>query len=456
MLNPRTLPRLMAILVTALIAIAALSSCASREQIADEYEPTEIAVPGQTTVFFLIDGLSVRTLKNGLASGRLPNIRRFFHTDRQFYQAHAAFPSLTFTNVSCLLTEQPVNENGFLGNKFFLDGHYYDFEKPLERKKYGTLVSHESNVFHRLSQRGETSISLDYGLSVDATVHAPLADLSTVIQIAEGEYAYADQKKIEILQLMLKKSRPSQWPAFVFIHLVGLDFISHSHGPDSPEAQAYLETLDELLEPLFEALRESESGTRQRIVSLLSADHGFNPITKNVVEIEKLIKPPVTILNESRMAALFWTKKNSPKPALLEHALQHSGVELLVERTADGYQVRSKTGRTQVSLRGDTDCARDHIAMKIDQGPWQCPSLLDVQSETKYYPFFLSNMAYYMSAANAPNAVLIPDRQTVFSEDYFGNHGGPTAEETLVPLLMRNATLNAERAPPIWRLLNLI
>jgi predicted AlkP superfamily pyrophosphatase or phosphodiesterase len=67
-------------------------------------------------------------------------------------------------------------------------------------------------------------------------------------------------------------------PAFMTVHLSSLDDAEHSHGPFSAEANADLESLDQLIARLAQAARAADPASIVVIVS----DHGFMPVTQHV------------------------------------------------------------------------------------------------------------------------------------------------------------------------------
>lgn len=393
-----------------------LSACATRHHVATEYDHVLKQYPhpsDRTTIVFLIDGLSENTLNTALVG--MPELRTFFRTDKQIFRAHTPFPSLTFPGIASLLTEKPVSKTGFIGNSFYLGDEPENFEKPADRKHFGTLMARES-VFSRLRAQGKRSVSLDYGLGVNASAYSPIEDLSSVLNIAEGNYSYADDKKIESLYLLLSEYEADQWPSFIFIHLIGVDFLSHSEGPMSAKTIAYLISLDEKLKPLFDLLKEKESS--HSVVTLLTADHGFAKEIKFTLNIEQVLSKyskHLESINETRMTAVF-VHDSTNVPSLAKSLSKTKGIEFVAYKTKTGFSIESAT-------------------------------------EIHPHPFLIENFKEYFSAANAPDFVVIPDSYTAFSKSYVGYHGGVTSEEVMVPLLMRNSQMSNGQAPPLWHLL---
>ncbi len=444
----------MKIILLSLAFLVSFIGCATRHHVADDYNAVLEASPKlarQTVIVFLIDGLSEQTLQASLID--MPNVKTFFNTDRGMYRAHAPFPSLTFPGISSLLKGKPVSQTGFIGNSFYLGDEVVNFEKPLKRKTFGELMETDS-IFSRLKARGERSVSLDYGLGINASAYSPIEDLSSVLEIADGNYDYADSKKIEAVELLLSKNRPEHWPSFIFVHLIGVDFLAHGHGPLAASTLAYTMSLDEKLKPLLELLKETEN--KHSIVTVITADHGFASKINYALNIEQIVSKLTKkskVLNESRMAAVYLRDQNS-KDYVSEELLKHKGIEIVARKTDSGFTVASEQKKLSIEILRYPSCKEDGIAISIQKSEWICPSALSAEADPFKHPFFISNLAHYFAAKTSPDLVVIPDSETAFSKDYVGLHGGPTAEETMVPVLMRNSTMSSGQAPPLWRLLD--
>ena len=428
-------------------------SCATRNHVANDYNAVLEAqrkLARKTIVVFLIDGLSEQTLKASLIG--MPHVKSFFETDKTIYRAHAPFPSLTFPGISSLLKEKPVSQTGFIGNSFYLGDEIVNFEKPLKRKIFSDLMNTDS-VFTRLKARGERSISLDYGLGINASAYSPIEDLTSLLEIADGNYDYADTKKIEAVELLLSKNPPEYWPTFIFIHLIGVDFLSHSQGPLAAPTLAYVMSLDEKLKPLLELLKNSEK--KHSIVTMVTSDHGFANQIKYSLNIEKVVSALVkksVVLNESRMAAVFLRDRKS-KGDVAAKLLSHKGIQYVAIKTEAGFAVASAKKTLSIRLIPYSSCKDDGIAISVELNPWICPSALSADHDPFGHPYFVSNLAHYFAAKQSPDLAVIPDFETAFSKDSVGFHGGPSNEETIVPVLLRNSTMSSGQAPPLWRLL---
>jgi predicted AlkP superfamily pyrophosphatase or phosphodiesterase len=451
---------------TVLLFAFLLSACATRFDPGLDYSETLKKAPekgsSRTVVLFLIDGLSFQTLQPQLQKGKLPQLRQHFLSSQsdKIYEARSLFPSLTFPAIASLLKGAPVHQTGATGNTLVYKSRVASFESVRDREKFTQIMTGE-NVFTRMTEQGQASVSLDYGLGPDATVSSSTADLKLGFAATTEDYLYLDQKKLASLKLILSKNPPRQWPKFIFIHLVGLDFLSHQHGSKSPEALQYLDKLDASLAEVFQLLKSGETENHQ-VISMLTADHGFSPKIRRSVELEKELQsldPDLHSFNEHRMASVFakappakeklqaWTKALLTKP----------GIEIVASRHGNTVQVSSKY-MTAILTFASGACPYNSKGVSLNNGPFVCPNELEMNlRQPLFYPFFLENLAYFFQAEKHPDFVVIPNADAVFAKGQGGYHGGPTINEVIVPLMMRNATLaDPKSIPAIWEILNFL
>ncbi len=122
-----------------------LCSCATRNDLSNQYreklQETRTRQAQRTNILFLIDGLPHSVLEQQLKNGSLPHIKKFFLNDGQTLQkTHAAFPTVTFTNISGILKEKPVHQTNAHGNKIISNNRRIDFESLDDRPQFSTLM----------------------------------------------------------------------------------------------------------------------------------------------------------------------------------------------------------------------------------------------------------------------------------------------------------------------------
>lgn len=408
----------------------------------------------------MIDGLTKAVLEAQLQKDRLPNLKKFFLSDGQtVHAAHTVFPSVTFTNISSLLREAPVHETGAFGNKFIVEKNFLDFESLNDRPKFSEHMRGR-NIFTRLTEKDMKSVSLDYGLGVDATVFSEF-DFQSGYSASQLDYRYLDRKKIDALKLLLTNSTPPRWPEFIFVHLVGLDFLSHRSGPLSTAATDYLKQIDRDLAPIFEVLKKTEK--LHPTVSLLTSDHGFNLIkAKYFLNIEKSVRkviPSAVVINESRFASLYFFLPTD------EIRLQRLSSELLgqfqIETVAykkNGYVIlMNRQGMLKLKYGQNDICPPNFVSVEIMSGSIYCNHQLPQNLQHVWGRYLTENLISYFKNERSPDMVVLSRFDSTFSKSSVGQHGGATDDETMTPLLVRGANFKmTERTPAIWELLKFI
>jgi hypothetical protein len=438
------------------------AACASRYTVPQSYKALEVQLPVEsprTVVLFLIDCLPVDTLKQALRENALPNIQQhFLSSGRKLYKAHTVFPSLTYPSISSLLHAEPVSKTQALGNSIVQKGRLIHFESMTDREHFSDEMR-GNNVFTRLTELQKSSVSLDYGLGVDASVAAETVDLKSGLAAEFKDYLYLDQKKLASLKLLLQSSSVEHWPSFIFVHLVGVDFLSHQHGSESAIVSRYLKSLDSSLSEVFQLLKQGEN--RKPVISMLSADHGFRPRTNHYVDIDKAAAGAdnkLRVINEARMAALYYPLIPSAEMQgqWARKLLAVSQVEAVAYRSGSKITLATRSKQISVDIVNGPGCAFETGAISINGGALSCPEALDPISQNLLFPYFIQNMTYYFQAEKHPDMVVIPAANAAFSKAEVGYHGGPTAEEVYVPLLLRNAVLGEGQVPALWDLLKFL
>ncbi len=441
-----------------------LVACSTRHEVAEDYrqliKTDGVHASRRTVVFFLIDGLQLKMVQTELGQGHLPNIDKYFvGGEKSFYKARTTFPSLTFPAISSLLTENTIDRHGVSGNEVFKDGRTLNFEGVDDYPELNKLIAQHS-VFSRLKAKGLRSVSLDFAFHSGASVALDSQDIEAGVAIVNRDYAYVDNKVIDSLKLLLTQTAYEQWPDFIFVHLVGVDFTSHDQGPSAKSVAAYLRALDSRLESVFRTLKKAENGRHRQIIAMLSADHGFDNTTETAVAIEPIIKksdPGIRVLNEGRVMQLFfphgWPENKTE--SFLSTIHQMPGVDFVANRSGSRIAIQSATQNVNIDYANSTACSESSFALRVTPTSSPvCPDQLDPTTRGLFYPYLIPDLAYFFKGPYSPDAIVVAKSGMAFNKLYQGNHGGPTEQETFVPLFLHGATVPAlDHIPTLWELL---
>ena len=396
----------------------------------------------KTVVLFLVDGLSASTLQVALHSGKAPNIQNYFLGSKDYIPlGRASFPSLTYPNIASILTSKRVGEQPITSNHVVIDGiKVVNFESPRTRELLYSNTEPYS-IFQRLNAEKLDSASFSYVFGENASTHMDI-NVADGIDYIHHQYRELDENILSRLENFLQERVENRnLPAFIYVHLVGIDGISHRYGSKSKKVQDYLHWLDNRASAIFTYLARAEK-SGQKMEAILTADHGFVDADQ-FVDLEKHIKKnfdgQLTITNENRFLGLY-LKPNSSSTSVeaLESSVRNlPGAEFLVIRKGSVIEFISEI--TRKFILGKMKCANGENALsEVTNGSpsdFHCSSYYD---RNEKYPFIISDLTNYLTVGNHPDAVLLAKSGFAFSNEFLGNHGGASREEMMVPILTRN------------------
>lgn len=411
-------------------------------------QPTSARPSQSTTILFVVDGLGAEQLREGFGGGGLANFREHFLPGASsFAIARATFPTLTYPNLASILTAERLGAQPVIANHMVIEkGEMLDFESHKDHADLRRLIEPRS-VIARLKASGRRTASFSYVLGMNADAHTR-AGIGEGISYATHDYDRLDEELLSQLQSYLTKDpRAESWPDFIYVHLVGLDGTAHRFGPNSSEAKAYLRWLDARMGAALRTLRKGEAQGHE-VISLLTGDHGFVSPTAFSDAATLFREKGVILTNESRYLGLHARKDPGVLRRPLAKARELASVELTALRLGDDLFLNSDNRQLQFRY-GPALCAEEPYSLSLvgPQGatPAACPSAFDALVPP--YPYLVANIASYLHARYHPDALVIAKPRYSFLAGTKGAHGGPTAAELFVPLLLRGAKM--EGSAPI-------
>ena len=433
--------------------LLALTACASGLKQADFHAAIPAPKgPHRTVVLFLVDGLAVRTLQTGLRANALPNLRRYFLPKGDaFHVGQAAFPTLTYPNVASILSAKPIGEQPMLGNQMLEPSGEivaYDEGKNIDRIR--TKVD-PYTVISALNKEGRETATFSYVLGHNATDHMRVS-LRDGLDYDREEYRKLDARLLENLAEFLRaRGDPRHWPDFVYVHLVGVDALSHHYGPDSAVVSEYLAWLDGKMGESLSLLAAADEKPRTNVVSFLTADHGFVavPNHSSAARLVRREEPRATLINEGRFLALYTPLGSAPDKLapLLAKLRTRPGVAITALRRGSTMEVGSGQNVIRYAI-GSAVCEESPVSLAplgtsiLPASAFHCPT--DFDDPRSDYPFLVASLARYFAAPRHPDALVLAGASYAFTKGFRGHHGGATAREAYVPVLLRNVTLSGD------------
>lgn len=468
----------------AALVAALLAGCSSPRTVDhdyhDELKSKSILRASSTTIVFLIDGFSTALLSDALARGTAKNLETFFKesighppdASASYLVGRASFPTLTFPNLTSILTGEIVATHGILGNHVREnDGTVTDFEDVRSWDALNHRV-HTMTVFAQLSAFKEPAVNYSYPFSeARGTTVDQNENLSAALSYLSRDYAAVDHETLESLRILLTKTKAEQWPRFIFVHAIGVDALEHEFGPGHAKVKQYVQDLDRRLAPAFDAIRKVESEGHS-VTTLLTADHGFASIEHEVPLQEEIRKIDTAIfaVSDNRTAPIYlpedWPIEKRHETANRLRAIEHvgwvfekegstvfiygpSGPLGRVDLTPGhceylNWQARFQWTATGVSVRPAGAVNSSYCMETFDRGTFLNRANIS---------YIVPALVEYFAGQAPPAMILVADDTSEFSGKYRGNHGGLTTDEILVPILTRNAEFPAGQVVPTSQLL---
>ncbi len=425
----------------------------------------------KTSVLFLVDGLSSEILKTSLRNENAPAIADAFSLTKsaRFSYGRAAFPSLTFPNITSILTGQSIDQHPVLGNRILIDDKIVNFENVTNWQTLARLLQRKT-MFYKLAQDSQSSVSYSYAFTGGATAFQWTSPESAISYL-EDDYASIDAQTLSSLQNLLTETAPSRWPRFIFVHLIGVDATAHAYGPKDERVQTYLHALDQRLRPIFQILNYpggAQTVSNRQVNYALTADHGFRsthahaPLSEIVARMNRKIR----VIEDNRVAPVYIDKPISDQERIdLAHALldvphvqwaalkRENGIDLLRK---NGDHARITFAQTAPACQPGERAARFEWLERKGEASWPalkqqdrnvaaveftCLSDFDLATSSDDDSYIVPALADYFAHPRAPDLIFIPEDGADFAEGYAGNHGGLTREEMLVPVLTKDVDI---------------
>lgn len=450
------------------LLLATGPGCAPRYSVSRDYQevlrdtPQPPVMPrgkraGRTTVYLLVDGLSLPGFEALRRRGQLPVIESYFLSGpgSRVHTGIAVFPSLTFPNVASILTAAPVDQHPILGNEVYYGDRLISYDSILDRPILNQNVR-DQLLFTRLTRQNRNSVSLDRYFYEGATVRMA-DDIGDGLAYQRSDFGAVDEKTLAAATRLLEESDPGRWPSFVFVHLVGVDGLSHERGPQDPSVSEYTAWLDGRMRPLLRVLERAERKGKA-VTAFLSADHGFMAVSRfaDAEGALEQLAPGARVANQARYLAVGFAVGTPPEQQdrVLSQLLYAPSVEMTLQSLPGEVRVRTPARIESIRYR-EARCGLADYALSFSaEGPdYHCPDYYDAHPTPGFYPYFAASVASYFRSPYHPDAVVLAAPGVSFTRRLLGQHGGLTPEEMEVPLLARNAKVS--RSGPIrsWQVL---
>jgi predicted AlkP superfamily pyrophosphatase or phosphodiesterase len=358
-------------------------------------------------ILLLLDGFGWRFVEKFQGEPFLARAARSGRIEKLTSQ----FPSTTAAHITTLHTGMPVGEHGIF------EWNYYEPDldaviAPLLFSFAGTTQRDTlkpagvkprrlfplSTLYQPLKKQGVTASIFQH------REYTPSTYSDAVYRGASASGYKTFPQALVNLGEALAKSTP---PAYFFLYYDRIDGVSHEHGPDSAQTTAEIRMSLLALEHIF---MQALAGTKKKVMFLLTADHG-----------QSEVDPATTVF--------------------INRDPRFAGVERFLRADRAGHLLVPGGSCRDFFLYvrdGLVDEARAFLSARLE-GQAEVRKVAELAEAGYFGPVVSPKFR-----ARAGDLVILPYRgasvwwyeKNKFDQKYYGHHGGLTAQEMEIPLVL--------------------
>ncbi len=289
--------------------------------------PGGIPAADRIVVLISVDGLAHYYFDDPKAE--MPTIRALAAEGARAEMMKVSMPSVTWPNHTTLVTGVNPAKHGVIGNNYFsraknevvplIPDPYFNKEEIVKSPTiYDVAKAAGLKTAAIIWPASRGAKTLDWTVP-DCFSNSLWQTYGTASMLAEfkqagipyekqeewcktGKGEDRDRMYVQMLNHVVRTHRPN----VALLHLVEVDHVEHSKGPQSPEAYAAVKFADDRVREVWDELKKSFPGKATLIVS---ADHGFFPYQQTIqpnvlLRKEGLIKLEGTKIGSAKVRAL--------------------------------------------------------------------------------------------------------------------------------------------------------
>ena len=491
-------------LVLVALLLAAPACVTSKESKIFSIEPTRpgFELPPRPVILFFVDGLRADVLEELLAEGELPRLKRcFFDRAARARNAVTGVPSVTYANAVSMLTGCWPSANGVWANACF-DRRQLQTRNYEAKREIAVSDVSSATIFELMSDELTAGVAMPFerGVKISRARSARTGGVEFGLTWLMGREREADERLSEQLYDIAQQVREiGEWPAFIALHLPGVDDVGHDDGSDGPEYRAAVLNLDAVMGEVLEAFEQG--GMLEDLTLVLTADHGHHSAQHSLAlekDLRAAIGMPVLISleNDGDQPYLARWEHYSParvivapngmreasihlrtgehwnvRPSLEEilafprapddpedeclpvRLLRSPGIDLVAVRAgAHAVHVFGRGGNAVIQRTGAMDDPMFRYALQsgddplayegderlrkwIQAGAHTSREWLEATADRRY-PDLVPQLVTAFDDPRSGDLIVFAAPGWDFSKEYHGGHGGIEREELLVPLYL--------------------
>lgn len=236
----------------------------------------DVIRPERSVIVISPDGMDYVRFHELLAAGKLPHIEKAFVDGGVGVEyAFSCLPTTTYANFSSLVTGRFPGHHDIMSN-LWLD------RRTLRSADYMTLATYRT-VNDHLSVPTLYDMLGDH-LTVNLQCHTRRGVTYSIDNSRRfawawiiGQYMLADNHVVDTFEEIIQAAnRMRRWPSVITTYYPGVDEIGHRFGPNSPEYEAALKNIDDVVGLLTGAVERA--GLSDITHYVLVTDHGMPPV----------------------------------------------------------------------------------------------------------------------------------------------------------------------------------
>ncbi|MFH0980661.1 MAG: alkaline phosphatase family protein, partial [Planctomycetota bacterium] len=229
-----------------------------------------MARPRAAVLLITADGLAEPVMDDMLRAGELPHMAGLIEHGVRVRRASCSLPSLTYPNLTTILTGCHPSRHGIMGNQWF--DRY-----SLWYRDYKTIATYRDadadimmpTVYELLGDEFTVSIQCAIRRGVGRTIDNWA---TSGIRWFFGGYKATDQLMPWRFDIIAEEARRrGRWPVLIHAYFPGVDEIGHRYGCDSRSYRDALRNLDRQIGLMGEAV--ARAGMADHTCTILVADH---------------------------------------------------------------------------------------------------------------------------------------------------------------------------------------
>ncbi len=322
--------------------------------------------PDHAVVLITVDGLAADEFDELLAAGKLPNIRaNLIDRGVRVRRAVASQPTITYANLTTILTGCYSGRHGILGNEWF-DRNELLFRDYTTTATYRLVDGDYATptLFDHLAPARSVSIQCASRRGVSRTIDNWA---SSGIRWFFGCFADVDRLIPLRMELIAQDAnRWGAWPTLIHAYFPAVDEVGHRHGPDSPQYRQAVVNVDRQIGRLVQAVRDA--GMVDRTFWVLTSDHGQVPSAPDrFLDVAGLLRRSGFTVESRAGAVAFWE----------EHHRHYAKIDAVVVTGGDRratIHLRGSGGWRQRPAFAQVRALLD-LACGSEAGPWTRPQI---------------------------------------------------------------------------------